>query len=60
MALIFAMVFFYQVKSANPGNSKMIEIATYVREGARAYLKQQYKGVVLFFIGAFVVFPIMA
>lgn len=60
MALIFAMVFFYQVKSANPGNSKMIEIATYVREGARAYLKQQYKGVILFFIGAFIVFLIMA
>jgi peptide chain release factor 2 len=60
MALIFAMVLFYQVKSANPGNSKMIEIATYVREGARAYLKQQYKGVTLFFIGAFIVFLIMA
>lgn len=60
MALIFAMVFFRQVKNANPGNNKMIEIATYVREGAFAYLKQQYKGVVLFFIGAFIVFLIMA
>ncbi len=60
MALVFAMVFFRQVKSANPGNSKMIEIATYVREGAFAYLKQQYKGVTLFFIGAFIVFLIMA
>ncbi len=59
-ALIFAAIFFYQVKRANPGNARMVEIATYVREGAFAYLKQQYKGVGLFFLGAFIVFQFMS
>ncbi len=60
LALIFAAVFFRQVKRSDPGNDKMVEIATYVREGAFAYLKQQYKGVALFFLGAFIVFTLMA
>ena len=60
LALAFALVFFYQVKAQNPGTPRMIEIAGYVREGAFAYLKQQYKGVIIFFIGAFIVFQVMA
>ena len=60
MALIFAAVFFHQVKKAHPGNARMIEIATYVREGAFAFLRQQYKGIALFFLGAFLVFQFMA
>lgn len=60
MALIFAAIFFRQVKKSDPGNARMVEIATYVREGAFAYLKQQYKGVILFFLGAFIVFQVMA
>ena len=60
LALAFALVFFYQVKAQNPGTPRMIEIAGYVREGAFAYLKQQYKGVTIFFIGAFIVFQVMA
>jgi K(+)-stimulated pyrophosphate-energized sodium pump len=60
LALAFAAIFFQQVKKANPGNARMVEIATYVREGAFAYLKQQYKGVALFFLGAFLVFLFMS
>ena len=60
LALIFAAIFFRQVKKQDPGNAKMQEIAGYVREGAFAYLKQQYKGVGIFFIIAFSVFQIMA
>ncbi len=60
MALIFAAIFFRQVKNAHPGNARMIEIAGYVREGAFAYLKQQYRGVTLFFLGAFIVFMFMS
>lgn len=60
LALVFAMVFFYQVKAHDPGTVRMQEIAGYVREGAFAYLRQQYKGVGIFFIIAFVVFQIMA
>lgn len=60
MALVFAAIFFRQVKRADPGNDRMVEIASYVRDGAFAYLKQQYKGVALFFAGAFLVFLFMA
>jgi len=59
LALVFAMIFFYQVKAHDPGTARMQEIAGFVREGAFAYLKQQYKGVGIFFIVAFIVFQIM-
>jgi K(+)-stimulated pyrophosphate-energized sodium pump len=60
LALVFAFIFFRQVKSQDPGTERMQEIAGHVREGAFAYLKQQYKGVLIFFAAAFIVFQIMA
>ncbi len=60
LALIFAYIFFQQVKKEDPGTARMQEIAGHVREGAFAYLKQQYKGVSIFFIVAFFVFQYMA
>ncbi len=50
LALIFARIFYGQVKRANPGDEKMQEIAGYVTDGAMAYLKRQYKVVLVFFI----------
>ncbi|MHC4561655.1 MAG: sodium-translocating pyrophosphatase [Planctomycetota bacterium] len=50
IALVFAYIFFLQVKRANPGDEKMQEIAEHVRQGAYAYLKRQYKVVGVFFI----------
>src|SRR3989338_7632692 len=48
--LIFA-AFLSRLVMQNPdGNEKMVEIATAVREGAAAYLRQQYLGVSVFFI----------
>jgi len=49
-ALIFAFIFYLGVKKEDPGNAQMQKIAKYVREGAFAYLKQQYKGVGIFFL----------
>jgi len=49
IALIFAVIFFRQVKAANPGDAKMQEIAGHVTAGAMAYLKRQYKVVAVFF-----------
>jgi K(+)-stimulated pyrophosphate-energized sodium pump len=60
MALIFSFILFKGVKKEDPGNEQMQKIAKYVREGSFAYLKQQYKGVTIFFIIAFIVFNIMA
>ncbi len=50
VALGFAIYFFRKVMEADEGNEEMIEIATHVREGAAAYIWQQYKVVTLFFI----------
>jgi len=59
-ALFFALIFYRYVRKSDPGTPRMQEIAGYVREGAFAYLKQQYKGVTLFFIIVFIIFQIMA
>ncbi len=60
MALIFSFVLYRSVKKSDPGNEQMQKIAKYVREGSFAYLKQQYKGVAIFFVCAFILFNIMA
>lgn len=60
IALLFAAIFFCNMKKADEGTERMREIAGYVREGAMAYLKQQYKVVALFFVIIAVVFGIMA
>ncbi|MDD3586117.1 MAG: sodium-translocating pyrophosphatase [Thermoguttaceae bacterium] len=48
-ALCFARVFYVNMMKCDEGNEEMITIAAAVREGADAYLWQQYKVVALFF-----------
>ena len=60
IALIFACVFYRQVKRANPGDEKMQEIAGHVTKGAMAYLKRQYKVVAIFFVIVSAVLFVMA
>ncbi|MHC4443207.1 MAG: sodium-translocating pyrophosphatase [Planctomycetota bacterium] len=50
IALLFAIKFYIEVKSADRGDPEMIEIAGHVSEGAMAYLKRQYKVVTVVFI----------
>jgi H(+)-translocating pyrophosphatase len=50
VALLMAIKFYKEVKSANEGDANMIEIAGHVTEGAMAYLKRQYKVVAIFFL----------
>ena len=49
-ALYQEVTFFKEMKAADPGNDRMVEIAEYVRQGAGAYLRQQYKVVAVFFV----------
>ena len=60
LVLLFAAKFFFDMKKADEGNDRMKEIAGYVREGAMAYLKQQYKVVAIFFVIIAIAFGIMA
>lgn len=60
LALVFAAIFYKWIMDKNEGNEKMVEIAQHVREGAMAYLRQQYKVVVIFFIIASAILAIMA
>ena len=60
IALVFAYILFKDVKKTNPGNKQMQTIAKHVRDGSFAYLRQQYKGVSIFFILAFIFFNILA
>ena len=60
LALFFAFYFFRQMIRQSEGTARMREIALYVRKGAMAYLKQQYKVVGIVFIVLSVFFAILA
>ena len=60
LALFFAWLFYRQMRKEDEGTPTMKEIAQYVREGAMAYLKQQYKVVTIVFIVLAVIFAVMA
>ncbi|MCK9280096.1 MAG: sodium-translocating pyrophosphatase [Melioribacteraceae bacterium] len=60
IALLFAFLFYREMMKQSEGSAKMAEIASHVRVGAMAYLKQQYKVVGMFFAGITIVFAIMA
>ena len=50
VSLLMALYFYKSIMRASEGNERMKEIAQYVRVGAMAYLKRQYKVVAIFFI----------
>ena len=60
LALFFAWLFYRQMRKEDEGTPTMKEIAQYVREGAMAYLKQQYKVVTIVFIVLALIFAVMA
>ncbi len=60
VALGFAFFFFKQMMKESEGSQTMKKIALYVRQGAMAYLKQQYKVVCVVFAVLAVVFAVMA
>ncbi len=60
IALITAGICYRLMIAAPKGNARMEEIAGYVRDGAMAYLKQQYSKVGLVFVILFVIFAVLA
>ncbi len=60
VALGFAYYFFKQMLKESEGTDTMKKIALYVRQGAMAYLKQQYKVVTIVFVILTAIFAIMA
>jgi K(+)-stimulated pyrophosphate-energized sodium pump len=60
MALSFAYFFFKQMMKESEGTDTMKKIAKHVRQGAMAYLKQQYKVVFIVFIILTLLFAVMA
>ena len=60
VALVQAWFFFQTMMAADEGTPRMVEIAGYVREGANAYLKQQYIVVAGFFAVIFVLLAVAA
>ena len=59
-ALLFAYIFFRKMMKEDEGTPTMRQIARYVREGAMAYLKQQYKVVVIVFLILAALFAVLA
>lgn len=59
-ALVMAWYFFRYMMKEDEGTVRMKEIAGYVRIGAMAYLKQQYKVVALIFVVLCLLFAFMA
>ncbi|MGB9892810.1 MAG: proton/sodium-translocating pyrophosphatase, partial [Candidatus Saccharicenans sp.] len=60
LALFFAWLFYHQMKKKSEGTERMAKIASYVRKGAMAYLKQQYKVVTIVFICLIILLALMA
>jgi len=60
LALVFAWIFFKQMMAESEGTEIMARIASHVRKGAMAYLRQQYKVVTIVFAILTILFAFMA
>jgi K(+)-stimulated pyrophosphate-energized sodium pump len=59
IALFFALLFYNSMIKKDEGNQKMKDIAQYVREGAMAYLKRQYRTVSIVFVVLLIILVIL-
>ena len=60
LALLFAVLMARKVMKFPQGNEKMQKISASIRSGANAYLKRQYKVIIVFFAVMFVILGAMA
>ena len=60
IALLFAFYNAMKVKKSDEGSEKVRELSKSISQGANAYLKRQYKTVIIFFAFAFVAFLVLS
>ncbi len=60
IALLSAACFYRWIMAQSEGNARMQEIAQYVRDGAYAYLRRQYRVVAIFFVVVSALLAIMS
>lgn len=60
IALCFAFFFYKTMKREDEGTDRIKQVAMYIRQGAMAYLRQQYKVVVIVFICLAIFFAFLA
>lgn len=60
LALSFAFFFYKQMMKEDEGTDLMKKIAAHVRKGAMAYLRQQYKVVIIVFLCLALLFAVMS
>ena len=60
LALAFAIIMAIRVLRFPEGTERMMKISASIRQGANAYLKRQYKIVVVFFVVMFAILGILA
>ncbi len=54
-ALVFAWMLAGKINKVQPGTERMQEIASYIEEGAMAFLMREYKALVIFIVALFAV-----
>jgi len=58
LALLFAFYKASSIDKVSPGNDRMKEISTYIQEGAMAFLKRQYRSLVIFVVVLFIILTV--
>lgn len=59
IALLFALARSANIGKLSEGNERMIEIASYIREGAMAFLRREYRSLVIFIVVLFVLIGVL-
>jgi K(+)-stimulated pyrophosphate-energized sodium pump len=59
VALLFAFYKASSIEKVSPGNDRMIEISTYIQDGAMAFLKRQYTSLAIFVGALFIILAVV-
>lgn len=59
IALLFALARSANIGKLSEGNERMVEISGYIREGAMAFLRREYRSLVIFIVVLFVLIGVL-